>query len=302
MLLSVIICTYNRDKYIYNTLEHIAKNDFDVNDYEIILVDNNSTDQTFEKCSQFQQKYTWVNYRYVKELNQGLSFARNRGIDESMGDYVVFLDDDAFVCQDFLKELHDYLLSYSDVVAWGGRIEPLFESGSNPIWWGSKWTRSWVSAIDLGDKVISFSKNTYPIGANMGFSRKCVKDVGYFNTALGRSKKNMIGGEEKDYFERVRRVSNNILYFPDLKVQHVIPESRTTLQYIDKMGEGIGVSEKLRTLSIGKGKFYKRLVGECVKWCATFVLWAWYMVKFETIKGNVLVRFRYHVTKGLLGK
>ena len=77
---SVIICTYNRDKYIYQTLEHIACNGFPSERYEIILIDNNSTDQTAAECQRFSCNFADLNFHYFTETQQGLSFARNRGI------------------------------------------------------------------------------------------------------------------------------------------------------------------------------------------------------------------------------
>mgnify|MGYP003292324368 CR=1 FL=1 len=80
MKLSVIVCTYNREKYLYNLLRSIAENDFPEKLYEIILVNNNSTDNTENECIRFQNDFPNVDFRYVEEKNQGLSFARNKGI------------------------------------------------------------------------------------------------------------------------------------------------------------------------------------------------------------------------------
>ena len=83
--ISIIVCTYNRDRYIYQTLERIARNTFPTERFEIVLVNNNSTDNTAAECKRFQAAYPSLNYRYVVENNQGLSYARNRGIKEAQG-------------------------------------------------------------------------------------------------------------------------------------------------------------------------------------------------------------------------
>ena len=298
-MLSIIICTYNREKYIYGVLQSLAQNNFPTHLYEIVLVNNNSTDTTEEKCKAFQQDYPQVAFRYFIETNQGLSFARNRGIMEAQGDMLVFLDDDSFVNQDYLTNLDHYIKEYPDMIAFGGAITPLFETGVTPAWL-SKWTYSWVSAINLGNSVTLFTGNTYPIGANMGFKTAYFEKYGSFNTSLGRSKKNMMGGEEKDLFNRCDRKTEKIYYLPNLKVQHVIPENRTTKAYIKRLGEGIGMSEKLRTLNISKGCYLKRIFSEMIKWVASFVLFFGYLITFEPQKGTVLLLFRRNVTKGLL--
>lgn len=300
-MISVIICTYNREKFLYDALCRVAQNDFPHVNYEIVLVNNNSTDNTENECQRFANDFPGVQFRYFVETKQGLSHARNRGIEESRGDILVFLDDDSFVKSDYLSNLQKQMDQHLDAMAFGGRISPLFESGETPKWL-CKWTYSWVSAIDKGDQVTRFEGNSYPIGANMGFRKSCLDQCGNFNTELGRSKKNLMGGEEKDIFNRLKEKSMPIFYFPDIHVEHVIPPQRTTRDYIVRMGQGVGMSERLRCLKIGKWALWKRYFSEVVKWAATIVLWLKYTVSLRPIIGNMLVVFRWNVTKGLMGR
>lgn len=297
--ISVIICTYNRDQYIYRTLEKVASNDFSPENYEIILVNNNSTDRTASECKRFCQAFPQIRFRYILETNQGLSFARNRGILEARGNVLVFLDDDAFIGKDYFRQLTAYLEAYPSASAFGGKITPLYESGIPPVWM-SKWSYSWVSALDKGQAVCRFTGRSYPIGANMGFLRTAIPEGG-FNTALGRNKGNLMGGEEKDIFNRMKATNAEIYYFPRLEVQHVIPEKRTTPGYIRELAFGIGRSERLRTLGTSLTAYIKRLLSESLKWGATAVLWFSYLLRFTPQKGNILVFFRWYVSKGLLG-
>lgn len=300
-MISIIICTYNRDKFLYDALQHVAVNNFPTENYEIVLINNNSTDNTETECQRFEKNFPQINFRYFVETKQGLSHARNRGIDESRGDILVFLDDDSFVKSDYLEKLQQNLSRHSEAMAFGGKISPLFESGETPKWL-CKWTYSWVSAIDKGNEVIPFEGNSYPIGANMGFRKSCIAECGNFNPELGRTKKNAMGGEEKDIFNRLKEKQMPILYFPDIQVEHVIPPQRTTTDYIIRMGEGIGMSERLRCLNIGKPALYKRYFSELIKWGASVVLWFYYLVQLRPVVGNMLVVFRWNVTKGLVGR
>ena len=298
-MISVIICTYNREKYLYNALSHVACNTLNKSEYEIVLVNNNSTDNTEQESQRFATDYPDVNFHYFVETKQGLAHARNRGIEESRGEYLVFLDDDSFVRPEYLENLLTQLNTYSDVSAWGGRIIPLFESGRPPKWWGCRWTVPWVSAIDMGDNVRLFERQ-YPIGANMGVKRSVVEKVGLFNTELGRSKKNLMAGEEKDFFNHIRENGGKIYYFPNIDVQHVIPPSRTTKDYIVRLGDGVGRSERLRCKTIGRKAVIRRCLAEMVKWGGTLVLWGYYMITFRPAIANYLVLFRWQVSKGLL--
>lgn len=295
--ISIIICTYNREQYIYRTLEHIAGNPFPAERFEIVLVNNNSTDHTESECQRFRETYPSLNFHYVMEVKQGLSHARNRGIRESRGETLVFLDDDAFAEGDYLQRLSSYLHSYPDAAAFGGKITPLFESGQTPPWLG-KWSYSWVSALDKGTQVCLFKGKSYPIGANMGIKRHAVP-AGEFNIALGRNKNNLMGGEEKDIFNRIKAAQGKIYYFPRLRVTHVIPERRTTREYIRQLAEGVGRSERLRTQGISRYAYLKSLLMEGVKWGATLLLWVRYAIGGTPQKGNMLVYFRRYVSKYL---
>lgn len=298
MIISFIICTYNREKYIYECLSRLAKNT-EQEGWEIILVNNNSTDNTAAECARFEKDFPKVNYHYFVETQQGLSFARNRGIAEAKGEWLIFLDDDAMMETDYIANLKQHLEQHSDAGAFGGAIEPFFE-GETPAWL-NPWAMGFVSAIDLGNGVKLFPNKAYPIGANMGIRRSTIDAVGVFNTALGRSGNNLMGGEEKDIFNRVRQANIPIYYFPGIKVQHCIPPKRTTKEFISKLGLGVGCSEKLRTINISTFSYCKRLFLECVKWGGTIVIWCYYAIQGHCEKGNILVLFRSNITKGLLG-
>ena len=294
-MLSIIICTYNREQYLDETMDRLAKNNY-MGQWELLLVNNNSTDSTATICAAFTEQYPMLPFRYIVETKQGLSHARNRGMKEAKGDWLVFLDDDAFVGEDYLERLDRYTKELPNMVAFGGRIYPLFESGETPKWL-CRWNSSWISALYKGDELTIFEGAEYPIGANMGFCRKMYEACGEFDTTLGRSGKNLIGGEEKDYFNRIKAQQGMIYYLPEIVVLHCIPPSRTTNEYIARLGDGVGISEKMRTQD--RGIYGKRLVQEAIKWCATLVLWVGYACCGCLACGNSLVRFRYHVSKCL---
>ena len=90
---SVIVCTYNREPFLLKTLEALATQTVSDKLFEIVLIDNNSKDRTAEICSDFKEKYAELNFSYILESKQGLSFARNRGLDEAKGELLVFIDD-----------------------------------------------------------------------------------------------------------------------------------------------------------------------------------------------------------------
>ena len=103
-MITVIICTYNREKYIRPLLDSLAANDLPRTDYEILLVDNNCTDGTRAVCGEFAKANAGLTFRYLTEPEQGLSAARNKGIREAHGDILVYVDDDALVDSHYLRD------------------------------------------------------------------------------------------------------------------------------------------------------------------------------------------------------
>ena len=299
MIISFIICTYNREQYIYECLSRLASNTAK-EEWEIILVNNNSTDNTAAECARFAADYKPANYHYFVETQQGLSFARNRGIKEAKGDWFVFLDDDAMVEKDYIANLKKHLTSHHEASAFGGQIVPFFEDGEPA--WCSKWSMGFVSAIDRGNETHVFPKNKFPIGANMGIKREVIDAIGTFNTELGRTGNNLLGGEEKDLFFRIHNAGYQILYFPDIAVRHCIPGRRTTPEFVAKLGFGVGVSERLRTRKKSSIAYCCRLFAELVKWAGTIVLWCLFTIQGHRPKGDILVLFRQNVTRGLLAR
>jgi glycosyltransferase involved in cell wall biosynthesis len=298
MTISIIICTYNREKYIPQLLESIARQDFPAADYEIVFVNNNSPDQTAQRCREFQAAHPELNFAYFEELKQGLSHARNRGIDEAKGDILAFIDDDALAHEDYLKNMHAAFQIQMNVFAAGGKILPLYES-KRPKWM-SRFLEPVMSVIDLGSKPKAFPTNKFPVGANMMFRKTVFEQVGSFNTDLGRTGKKMLGGEEKDLFYRMRKAEMPVFYLPNVVVSHAVPDERLTENFIRKQALGIGESEKIRTKNFGQGKYGTAIFKEFLKWGASLLLFVWYAAGLQYPKAAMIIKFRYWVSKGML--
>ena len=298
-MLSIIICTYNRDKYIYNALRSIAENSFPFEQYEIVLINNNSTDNTERECKRFQNDFPQVNFNYVVEENQGLSFARNRGIDEAKGEILVYIDDDATVNDKYLKTIDDFFKEKPETMAAGGAIFPVYET-VEPSWM-SHYTRVLITAYkNEGKKVIQFKGNKFPSGGNAAYRKTVFDKAGKFNTNLGRKGESLIGAEEKALFDIIKRLKMPIFYLPDMILYHIIPPVKLTKEYFEKLTLSLGRSERIRTLNISKIAYFKRLFSELIKWGGSFVLFVGFCLKFQPQRGIKLLLFRWNVTKGLL--
>ncbi|WP_198245572.1 glycosyltransferase [methane-oxidizing endosymbiont of Gigantopelta aegis] len=118
---SIIICSYNRCQNLPDCFSCLEKQVItDPIQWEVLLVDNNSTDNTKQVTEDFNQSSS-LNIRYIFEQKQGLSYARNRGINEAKGTYLMFIDDDIRVTENWLQSIYSTFKQY-DCDAVGGRI------------------------------------------------------------------------------------------------------------------------------------------------------------------------------------
>lgn len=301
-MISVIICTYNRDKYIYNVLQSLAQGTLGTDRYEIVLVDNNCTDNTRREVDRFCMDYPQVTLRYSVETSQGLSHARNRGIKESKGDLLVYVDDDATVNTEYLSTYAQWFDEHDETDAAGGPIIPHYETGSEPKWMTYFIKRLLTGYLYFGSKPGPFPGENYPGGGNAAYRSKVFETVGLYNVELGRNGDNLGGGEEKDIFDKMKREGMQFVYLPGAILYHSIPGYKLEPDYFNRLTTGIGQSERARTLRMGKKSYRRRLLSEFKKWCATIVLWCFYLITLRPQRGNMLVKFRRNVTKALLGK
>ena len=298
-MLTAIICTYNRAKYIGSLLESIAANDLPKSEYEILLVDNNCTDNTREICESFAAAHKEVNFRYTTEPEQGLSAARNRGIKEAKGDIIVYIDDDALVDPHYLRAYTEWFAAHPETMACGGPIEPLYETAEPE--WMTPYTKTLLTAwMNYGNSPREYPKGRFPGGGNAAYRKSVFDKVGFFNTELGRKGNSLMGAEEKDIFDKMHALKMQIMYLPTPVLHHIIPQTKLEQDYFDRWTTQIGISERKRTLAISKSKYFKRLFSECIKWCGTIVLLCFYTISFHPAKGWKLILFRRNVTRGLL--
>jgi glycosyltransferase involved in cell wall biosynthesis len=301
-MISAVICTYNRERYLYNVLHSVAEGSLPPSEYEIVLVNNNSTDGTESEVRRFQTDHPEVQLRYCVETQQGLSYARNCGIREAQGDIIVYIDDDALVNKEYLATYADFFARSPQAVAAGGPILPQYDGCEEPQWM-SHYTRQLITGkLYLGDREREFPGEAFPGGGNAAYRKSVFETVGLFNVELGRKGNSLIGAEEKDLFDKMTARGMKFYYLPTAILYHLIPSHKLTQDYFNRLTLGIGQSERYRTRQIGPVKYLKRILKEGIKWGGTLVLWCSFVLKGQFNKGNKLIVFRRNVTRGLLKK
>jgi len=295
MFLSVIICTYNRDKHIRRALESLVQQDFNKQDFEIIVVDNNSTDRTSEIIHDFKQVHPDYQIVLSKELQQGLSFARNKGLELATGDYVSYIDDDGIAREDYVSQIKAYITQYPDDVAFGGKVLPKYEKGQAPNWMSSYIERI-ISIVDLGDQV-KVLKKTYPVGCNMIFKKSLFDKIGGFNTAL------KLRSDDKYIFLKIREAGYRVLYIPKVVVWHFIDHFRNSMDYVKKISRLNGEAERTRIQTLQHKRqltYLLRLADYLFKLGASVILWIIFALKGQSIKGKALFMSMYQSLRGFL--
>ncbi len=277
-MISVIICTYNRSSSLRKTLGNLAELWPPGAPWELIVVDNNSIDDTAEVAKAFAAASN-SNLRYVSEVNQGLSHARNAGIRAAEGDIVAFTDDDVTVDARWLCELQEAFDRF-DCVGVGGKIVPVWTC-EKPSWLVLDGPHALMKAVvrfDLGEEPCQLSIRTAPFGANMAFKKVAFKEHGFFRTDLGRKGKTLMIGEDTEFCARLLLAGGKLLYAPKAVVYHPVAGERLKKSYFRSwyfnygryMARVNGFPEN-STLYFGVPRYlFRSLLAHICRWLFTF--------------------------------
>lgn len=297
--LSLIISTYNRSDLLIGALQSVVQQSADPQLWECIVVNNNSTDDTLARFEEFAAKHPDFNLRIVTETTQGLSYARNRGIRESEGEYIAIIDDDERIAREFIEAYIELFDTTPDAMAAGGPIVAEYQT-RRPRWMSCFTERPIANTMYWGDKVREFPKGRVPGGGNMALRRSAVRRYGVFDTSLGYVGESLLGGEECDLFERLQIAEAKYYYVPKAVMYHIIPDSKLTPDYFERLCRNVGKSQMCRARYYHREGYLRR--AEIVKWMATLVLAAWYFITLQWGKAKYIVKMRYYISSGIYNK
>ncbi|MEO8521397.1 MAG: glycosyltransferase [Acidobacteriota bacterium] len=240
---TVLICTFNRSASLRQTLASLARMDGAGWPWDVLVVDNNSSDDTRDVVAALASGFP-VPLRYLHEPRQGKSHALNSGIAASTAQVVLFTDDDVLVSPRWLEEAVAPLRAGADADYTGGPVEAIW-GAPRPRWLPAGNSNMWgtIAALDYGPESFVFEeRQRIPIGANMAVRRTVFDRVGAFDPRLGRVGKSLIGQEQAEFFYRTRRAGLRGLYVPEMKVAHHVPAARLTKAYFRRWWYWKGVA------------------------------------------------------------
>jgi glucosyl-dolichyl phosphate glucuronosyltransferase len=230
VLITLILCTYNRWRTLTNALNSVAASTLPTSfEWEVLVVDNNSTDQTRDVVEDFCRRYPG-RFRYLLEPQQGVSHARNAGIRESRGDVLVFMDDDVTVDPKWLWNLTAALHS-GEWKGAGGRIIPVWKC-KPPSWLSVEgpYALAPFVAFDLGSEAGPLTEP--PFGANMAFRKEVFEKYGGFRTDLGRCADSLLSNEDTEFGRRLLVAGERLRYEPSALMYHPVYENRIQKKYL----------------------------------------------------------------------
>jgi glycosyltransferase involved in cell wall biosynthesis len=217
------VATRNRAKSLKNTLSSLDLQLFPKNRFEIIVIDNDSIDDTKNEIKKLS-KISTVKTQYIFEKRLGISYARNAGLNCATGDWIIYFDDDALVDTHFLSNLDHALKTNPAAKAFGGKALLKYPD-KLPFFW-SKHFEGYLSAIDYGNNILRLHFPKTPYGLNMGFDRTTLKMLKGFNESI------IFGGDETELFYRIEREKIPVIYIPECFVYHSVSEKRFTFTWL----------------------------------------------------------------------
>ena len=240
--IAAIICTHNRDRYLGDAIDSLLAQE-GVN-YEVLVVDNGSTDQTKQVVAS-RLSHPCVTYVYEPIL--GLSVARNRGAKETTAPILAYLDDDAIASPQWLRVLVEAYDQNAKLAIAGGKVTLIWPEGITPPQWISGGLSGGLGAYDLGEEVVAITNpQLTPRGLNYSLRRSFLENIGGFDANLGRVGKKLLSNEELFMTELALNQGWEVAYLPNALVAHNVAPERLQRSWFLQRSWWQGVSECYR--------------------------------------------------------
>lgn len=238
---SVVICTHNGEKRIRPALEHLLAQEDDGISWELIIIDNASTDNLETAVNNLWSSP--VPIKIIKEEKIGLSYARLKGLDEAKYPYICFVDDDNLLASDYVKLVYAFMESHPDAGGVGGlNFAP--EDMAQPFWFSR-----YQANFAIGPQSNTTGKMDHPFallwGAGMCIRKEAWQDAIDNNFSMlmtGRTGKKLLSGEDSEICSILRLCDWHLYYHDQLRLVHQIPEERLNWDYMCKLKRGFGAA------------------------------------------------------------
>lgn len=290
---SIIVCCYNSAERIEKTLEHIAAQEVDNINSEVIIVDNASADNTagMAKAVWNKTNNSTINFNAIYEPTPGLAYARKKGIDAASFDCLIFCDDDNWLDKNYVQNTYALFKKYPDVAVLGGIGSAEFEDPAmKPFWFDQFYHGFAVGPQAEKECIVS---GVY--GAGMAVRRSALNEV--MNKPMflhGRTQDHLTSGDDAEICYRIRLAGYKILYAPKLTFKHFLTANRLSWDYLKKLHAGLAKSHIVLDLYeqaiISDGKdlsFFYWMKKAFYYWGIFFKYWPKQYSVYKTREGSI---------------
>jgi len=240
--IAAIICTHNRAEYLGAAIDSLLTQNF--HDFQIIIVDNASTDNTKEIV---KTRLPNPKLKYIYEPVLGLSVARNTGAQATSTPILAYLDDDAEASPQWLQVLVSAYQNNPKLAIAGGQVTLIWPEGITPPNWISQELSGCLGYYDLGENPLYINNpGLTPRGLNYSIRRTFLEQVGGFDISLGRIGKKLLSNEELYMTELALEQGWQVAYLPEAKVAHHVAPERISPAWFLRRSWWQGVSECYR--------------------------------------------------------
>ncbi len=227
-------------------------------DLEVLIVDNNSNDETGVVVRDFMER---LPIRYCRETSQGLSYARNRGVSESLGDTLIFTDDDVLLDRGWLAAYLRAIEAFPQAGFFGGRILPDWSDHPRPSWLKDEQMpllSGVLGCYDLGENSRPYAaEDDTPFGASFAVRRALFAELGAFRTDLGVKGHSRGRGEDTEFLNRARTRGEPGVYIGEALCWHRTEPERLRLSSLFRYGVESGIAHKRITNGKSSGSTLK---------------------------------------------
>ena len=247
-VISAIICTHNREQYLGLAIDSLLQQEGV--EFEVVVVDNASTDKTREVV---EARLPHPHLRYVYEPVTGLSVARNTGANVTQTPILAYLDDDAIATPQWLRVLYSAYQNQEKLAVAGGKVTLIWPEGITPPSWLSDNLAGNLGAYDLGNTWVDIKNpGLTPRGLNYSIRRTFLEQIGGFDVNLGRVGKRLLSNEELQMTELALERGWKVAYIPEALVAHHVAPERVNRAWFMERGWWQGISECYREQLAGR--------------------------------------------------
>jgi glycosyltransferase involved in cell wall biosynthesis len=282
---SVVVCTHNRSRLLREALGHLIAQDLGSAKTEVIVIDNNSTDDTAEVVHRLARSAP-VEVRYSFEERQGISYARNRAWKLARGTIVAFTDDDVCVSRDWVARIVEAFAEHADVDCVGGRVLPAWPVRPPP--WLTSRHYAPLAVLDYGDAPLQLDHDNPKclVGANFAFRHRVLARLGGFSAAVQRVRDGIGSIEDHEFLIRLWDSGGRALYVPGIVAVSPVDPVRLEKRYHRRWHFGHGHFHAImRTPSMEQSHagrvlgvpahLYRQLLQDSVAWTACAACRRW---------------------------